>query len=35
VAERDAMIAALGAAGWQAEREDAEDAWWSVLIRRA
>ncbi|MEA2763896.1 MAG: ribosomal protein methyltransferase [Gemmatimonadaceae bacterium] len=32
VEERDAMFAALQADGWTAEREDTEDAWWSVQI---
>ena len=30
--ERDAMVAALEADGWLIEREDTEDAWWSVQI---
>ena len=30
--EREAMIAALDADGWVIEREDREDAWWSVQI---
>ncbi|MGH7603153.1 MAG: 50S ribosomal protein L11 methyltransferase [Gemmatimonadaceae bacterium] len=30
--ERDEMLAALDADGWKIEREDTEDAWWSVLI---
>ncbi len=30
--ERDEMVAALGAGSWVIEREDAEDAWWSVQI---
>jgi ribosomal protein L11 methyltransferase len=30
--ERDAMIAALEADGWVIQREDTEDAWWSVQI---
>ncbi len=32
VEEREEMLAALDADGWTVEREDAEDAWWSVLI---
>jgi ribosomal protein L11 methyltransferase len=35
VAERDEMTAALESGGWRIEREDADEAWWSVLIRRA
>jgi ribosomal protein L11 methyltransferase len=30
--EREAMVAALDAAGWVIEREDTEDVWWSVQI---
>jgi ribosomal protein L11 methyltransferase len=30
--ERGAMLAALDADGWTVEREDTEDAWWSVQI---
>ena len=30
--ERDAMVAALRSGGWTIEREDMEDAWWSVQI---
>jgi ribosomal protein L11 methyltransferase len=30
--ERDSMLAALDADGWTVEREDTEDAWWSVQI---
>ena len=30
--ERDAMLAAISADGWTVEREDTEDAWWSVQI---
>jgi ribosomal protein L11 methyltransferase len=30
--EREAMLAALDANGWTVEREDTEDAWWSVQI---
>jgi len=30
--EREAMLAALDADGWTVEREDTEDAWWSVQI---
>jgi ribosomal protein L11 methyltransferase len=30
--EREAMVAALDADGWAIEREDTEDAWWSVQI---
>jgi ribosomal protein L11 methyltransferase len=30
--ERDAMLAALEAGGWSVQREDTEDAWWSVQI---
>lgn len=32
--ERAQMLAALDAAGWTVEAEDAEDIWWSVLIAR-
>jgi ribosomal protein L11 methyltransferase len=32
VEERDAMLDALNADGWTVEREDTEDAWWSVQI---
>jgi ribosomal protein L11 methyltransferase len=35
VAEREEVIAALEQDCWRIEREDAEEAWWSVLIRRA
>jgi ribosomal protein L11 methyltransferase len=35
VAEREEMIAAIVGAGWRVEKEDAEDAWWSVLMKRA
>ena len=35
VAEREEMIAALTSSGWVVEREDAEGAWWSVVIARA
>lgn len=35
VAERDEIVAALAAGGWTVKREDAEEAWWSVLIARA
>jgi ribosomal protein L11 methyltransferase len=34
VSERDEMLAAFRKSGWGVEREDAEDAWWSVLISR-
>jgi ribosomal protein L11 methyltransferase len=30
--ERDAMVSALDADGWTIERENTEDAWWSVQI---
>jgi ribosomal protein L11 methyltransferase len=30
--ERDTMVAALDADGWTVQREDTEDAWWSVQI---
>jgi ribosomal protein L11 methyltransferase len=30
--ERESMLAALDSDGWTAEREDTEDAWWSVQI---
>ena len=30
--EREAMLAALDADGWTVQREDTEDAWWSVQI---
>jgi ribosomal protein L11 methyltransferase len=33
--ERAEMLDVLGDNGWRAEREDAEDIWWSVLISRA
>ena len=32
VDERDAMLSALDADGWTVEREDTEEAWWSVQI---
>jgi len=32
--ERDRMLAALAAAGWRVEAEDAEEAWWSVRVTR-
>jgi ribosomal protein L11 methyltransferase len=32
VEESDAMLDALNADGWTVEREDTEDAWWSVQI---
>lgn len=35
VTERQEMLAALSTAGWVVEREDAEEAWWSVVIARA
>lgn len=35
VAEREEMLAAIQAGGWTAKKEDAEEAWWSVLIARA
>jgi ribosomal protein L11 methyltransferase len=34
VEERDEMASTLNAAGWTIEREDTEDAWWSVQIAR-
>ena len=33
--EREAMLGVLAARGWRAEREDAEGAWWSVVVARA
>jgi ribosomal protein L11 methyltransferase len=30
--ERESMMAALTASGWEIENEDTEDAWWSVQI---
>jgi ribosomal protein L11 methylase PrmA len=30
--EREEMITALNASGWNIENEDREDAWWSVQI---
>jgi ribosomal protein L11 methyltransferase len=30
--ERETMLAALNDDGWTVEREDTEDAWWSVQI---
>ena len=35
VAEREEMLAVLAAGGWTVRKEDAEEAWWSVLIARA
>ena len=32
--ERAAMLDALSAGGWSLEAEDAEEVWWSALIRR-
>lgn len=32
--ERERMLAALEAGGWRVEAEDAEEAWWSVQVRR-
>lgn len=32
VSEREEMIALLTTTGWRVEREDADGAWWSVLI---
>jgi ribosomal protein L11 methyltransferase len=32
VEEREEMLAAIDADGWTVEREDTEDAWWSVQI---
>jgi ribosomal protein L11 methyltransferase len=32
VDERAEMLAAIDADGWNVEREDTEDAWWSVQI---
>jgi ribosomal protein L11 methyltransferase len=34
VAERDEMLAMLAAGGWRVQREDSEEAWWSVLVAR-
>ena len=34
VEERAAMLDALSAGGWSLEAEDAEEVWWSALIRR-
>jgi ribosomal protein L11 methyltransferase len=33
--ERAAMLKEIEGAGWQVDREDAEEEWWSVLISRA
>lgn len=33
--ERDAMLDAIAADGWRVEREDVEDAWWSITIAKA
>ena len=35
VAEREEMLGVLAAGGWTVKKEDAEEAWWSVLIARA
>ena len=35
VTECEEMMLALNAASWRVEREDAEEAWWSVVITRA
>jgi ribosomal protein L11 methyltransferase len=35
VAERDEMLAFIADQGWRVEQEDAEEAWWSVLISPA
>lgn len=35
VAERDEMLAAFDDLGWTVEREDVEEAWWSVAISPA
>jgi len=32
--ERELMVAALEAAGWRIDAEDAEEQWWSVRVRR-
>lgn len=32
--EREMMVAALEAAGWRIDAEDAEEQWWSVRVRR-
>jgi ribosomal protein L11 methyltransferase len=32
VAERDEMLGVLRELGWSVHREDAEEAWWSVLV---
>ncbi|HET9424980.1 MAG TPA: 50S ribosomal protein L11 methyltransferase [Gemmatimonadaceae bacterium] len=34
VAERDEMLGVLADGGWTVKKEDAEEAWWSVLIAR-
>lgn len=34
VAEREEMLGVLAEGGWTVKREDAEEAWWSVLIAR-
>lgn len=34
VAEREEMLGVLGEGGWTVKQEDAEEAWWSVLIAR-
>jgi ribosomal protein L11 methyltransferase len=35
VAEREEMLAFIAEQGWRVEKEDAEEAWWSVLISPA
>lgn len=35
VAEREEMLDVIRPGGWQVRKEDAEEAWWSVLIARA
>ena len=35
VEERESMLEALGADGWQVEQDDVEGAWWSVTITKA
>jgi ribosomal protein L11 methyltransferase len=35
VAERDEMLEVIARGGWTVRNEDAEDAWWSVLIARS
>ena len=35
IAEREARTAVLRAGGWTLKNEDAEEAWWSVLVERS